>query len=419
MVGKQERPVVHAWVVGEQLGELGELGIAGDRTRNLAPGMSHRLRVMGLLVFAILVAAIGYRMWALRRVHAEVAIGKVRPTSPPMENDRAAMIDHPRISQAIADRTSHANAIAVSRSKRLSSLRLPEALQRPGVNTVGEVFAQWDEMVELRSAEYFQALLLFCLENDRAGTADLAASLGDERWRNNGLAFALLHWAEVDPTAALLWAANHPRGENDHSRYHYAFEGYAGKFPLEALHSLSRDDLASDLDALTAIVTFHLHHQNRLGDARAWIETLPEGNLRELLVQRMVHFWALSAPSDAVNWLATTASDQTFRAGMGALVHTLVEEDPRFAAGLTQRFADPQIRQGYLADVIYLWAKRDLGSAVAWLREQPPGPQLDPAIARLVETIAPNDPGEARQWANAISDPKKRDEVLQQLDRGK
>jgi hypothetical protein len=100
---------------------------------------------------------------------------------------------------------------------------------------------------------------------------------------------------------------------------------------------------------------------------------------------------------------------------MGTLVHTLVEDDPRIAAGLTQRFNDPQIRQDYLADVIYVWAKRDLGAAAAWLREQPPGANLDAAIARMADAIAPNDPGEARQWAATISDPKKREEALLRL----
>jgi hypothetical protein len=133
------------------------------------------------------------------------------------------------------------------------------------------------------------------------------------------------------------------------------------------------------------------------------------------LVQQTIHFWATQAPDAAANWLASTASEFTFRAGMGTLVHTLMESDPRIAAGLTQRFPEPQIREDYLADVIYLWAKRDLAATAGWLREQPPGANLDPAIAKLVEAIAPNDPVEARQWANTISDPKKRDEALKRL----
>lgn len=283
------------------------------------------------------------------------------------------------------------------------------------MNTVAEAFAQFAQMDESNRAEYFQTLLLFCLQEDPKATVELIVALDDEKQRDLGLSFALLHWAGTDPIAALRWASEHPRGDNDHSRYCAAYEGFAAQHPMEALQTLQRDEFAGDRDELSRIVIFHFAEQNKLADARTWIEELPEGNLRELLIRQTVHAWAQQAPADAANWLASIANDATFRAGMGTLMHTLAEEDPRFAAGFTQRFAEPEIREGQLADVIYLWAKRDLGGAATWLADQPASPQLDAAIGRLVQALAPNDPGEARAWANKISDPKKKEEALGRL----
>ncbi|HEX2853106.1 MAG TPA: hypothetical protein VHO24_07705 [Opitutaceae bacterium] len=374
--------------------------------------MSPWLRAVAVVAFAIL-AGIGYRLWkAPREIELEVSPLAEIPVLVPDQPVAPAIVVAP---ESAGELITVAQVDTLDPARRLAGLALSVELRRPGVNTVAEALAYLRTMDQADRAEYFQSLLSFCLENDREGTADLIVTMDDEKWRDFGLGFVLVQWSGSDPIAALRWAAEHPRGENDHGRYHAAYEGFAAKHPVEALRALQRDELSGDRDALSRVVMFHFAEQGRLAEARAWIEKLPEGNLRELLVRQTVHFWAEKAPADAAQWLAATASDETFRAGMGTLVHTLVVDDPRFAAGLTQQFKDPEIRESHLADVIYLWAKRDLGSAAAWLREQPPGPQLDPAIARLIETIAPNDPVEARQWANAISDPKMRQEMLTRL----
>lgn len=375
--------------------------------------MSLWLRAAGLFAFVLLLGAIGYRAWNAREERIVDSLQEVIPV--------VAVSEEPSIPtiavepEAIIEPVMITRVVTFDAAKRVAALALPAGLQRPDVNTVAEALAHLRTMDQAGRAEYFQSLLSFCLENEREGTADLIATIAEEKWRDFGLGFVLVQWSGSDPLAALRWAVEHPRGENDHGRYHAAYEGFAAKHPVEALQALEREEMSGDRDALSRVVIFHFAEQGRLAEARAWIEKLPEGNLRELLVRQTVHYWAEKSPAEAAQWLATTASDETFRAGMGTLLHTLVETDPRFAAGLTQRFKEPEIRQSHLADVIYLWAKQDLGGAVTWLREQPPGPQLDPAIAKLIETIAPNDPVEARQWANAISDPKLRQNTLLQL----
>jgi hypothetical protein len=114
-------------------------------------------------------------------------------------------------------------------------------------------------------------------------------------------------------------------------------------------------------------------------------------------------------------WLASVASDVTFRAGMGELLQATAQTRPELAAALSQKFSEPEIRTERLADLIYVWAKRDLAAAATWIRAQPPGPNLDAAIARLAEATAPFDRNEATGWVDSIRDAGLRNEVKNRL----
>jgi hypothetical protein len=300
--------------------------------------------------------------------------------------------------------------------KALRTKPLPSALRREGLETVGQAFAGFERVGDdTARAAYLQAVLEFCLTHDADAAASAADALPEERWRTLGVQFVLLKWGANDPAAALEWARTRPKGEEDGSRFHTAYEGFASAHPMEALQGLRDPSLSGDWDELTRRTLFHCEQAGKFSLAREWIETLPEGPLRGLLIQQTVQRWATRSPDDAAVWLASVASEDVFRAGMGVLLQATAETKPQFAAGLTQQFADPEIRSERLADLIHIWGKRDLGGAAAWLRQQPPGEHLDAAIARLAETTAPLDKAEAAQWVNAIRNPQLQADVRARL----
>jgi hypothetical protein len=263
---------------------------------------------------------------------------------------------------------------------------------------------------------FYQGLLKQCLEIDPTMAAERALAMSDEKLRNLGVAFVLLHWAQSDPRAALQWAFDHPREPHDDSRVFAAYEGLAERDPLAAMHWLQQPELAPNLDEFSRILIHHYESQGRLADARREIEQLPPGELRDWLVLQATRAWAAQSPVEAGRWLAAVASDQGFSTAMNTLTLSLVERNPTLAADLTQQFAgDPQVNEALLADVIYVWARRDLGAAAAWLRQQPPAPSLDAARVRMVETTAPYDPVEAAAWANTIMDSQKRAAAMRQF----
>jgi hypothetical protein len=293
---------------------------------------------------------------------------------------------------------------------------LPLALQRPGCGTLADAFQFATQLADSPDrAQYAQDLLRYALSISTEAALETAAAFAEPKLRDLAVNFALGEWARVDAPAALEWAATHPRDENDSSRLAAAFEGLAAQSPDGALSFLQRPELVGDVDALSRIAIYHFADQGRLDDARRDIERLPEGELRTLLVERLVEAWAERDAGAAAAWLASTSSDATFRTGMNALVHRVAEQDPTFAAGLAQRFPDSDTHHDLIADVVYVWAKRDLGSAAAWIREQPQNPKLDGSLARLAELTAPNDPNEARSWLDRIANPTLRAELAARL----
>ena len=369
--------------------------------------------VLTLLVVALLVTA----AWRARRVAAP-APGTSASTA---RSQTSAPVVKPAPVTSTPGPTAPAAAGSVTGSTRAAWLArsLPESLQRPGATTIGEALVFAEQLAPgTDRSQFLQALLEYGLEIDPVATVAAAVEFRDASLREHAVTFALGAWAQRDAVAALQWAASHPRADNDATWFCAAYEGFAAKKPAEALALLQRPELGADVDALARIVAFHFDEQGRLDEARASAEKLPEGPVREALMTQIAHYWAMRAPGEAAAWLASAASDATFRDGMTTIVQTVAANEPSFAAGLAQRFPDGRSGKNLLGDVIYLWAQRDLGGAAAWLRTQTPGPKLDAAIVRFVETIAPNDPVEARGWLKSITDPEQRTAVAQRLGRG-
>jgi hypothetical protein len=331
------------------------------------------------------------------------------------EERGSSLGDRPSSNSPLAEVAEGATMSRIHDVATLRALSLPDALRRPGVESVAAALEELNRLEESARAAYLQSLLQFCLAKDPAASADLAATMPSAELRDLGVNFVLLQWAAQEPAAALRWAGEHPKESNDASRFYAAYEGFAGTQPMQALQMLREPALNGDWDALARITLFHCEQTGQLTAARAWVEALPEGNLRDVLVQQVVRTWAAKSPDDAAVWLASVASDATFRAGMGELLQATAQTRPELAAALSQKFSEPEIRTERLADLIYVWAKRDLAAAATWIRAQPPGPNLDAAIVRLAEATAPFDRNEASGWVNSIRDAGLRNEVKNRL----
>lgn len=265
-----------------------------------------------------------------------------------------------------------------------------------------------------RQADALQ-LLRYCVRLDPGATANFVDAIGDASFRELWAEFVIREWGRSDPWAALAWARSHPRDEPDHARFHRAYRALARKLPEAALLALEQPEFSGDGDVLSRIVVDQFDDLGRLAEVRAWVEKLPTGDLREMLVLQIMRAWSRENPQAAVTWLASIAPAQPTEPAMRVFFQTLAREEPRLAADLARFYGQPARQGEPLADVIYIWARSGRAEAEAWLRDQPPGPALDAAIFRLGESFLPAAPAAARAWAAQIGDPALRSSLLQRL----
>ena len=159
-------------------------------------------------------------------------------------------------------------------------------------------------------------------------------------------------------------------------------------------------DLASAFDALEqALISAEPGMRDRvLADrlpaltlrdpARAarFAELLTDARLRELAFLQVAMSWARSDPAAAVNWAESLSDAQARDAGITDISLALAETSPARAVALRERFVDPgaSLPDNTLVNLAHQWAEQDFDAALAWANAQPPGPQRDQVLQRLV-----------------------------------
>jgi hypothetical protein len=70
-----------------------------------------------------------------------------------------------------------------------------------------------------------------------------------------------------------------------------------------------------------------------------------------------------------------------------------------------------------MQEVVREWARKDPAAAAEWLNKYPAGADMDKPVEALVRTVATKDPKNALTWAESITDEKRRDEVVKDVNR--
>jgi len=73
------------------------------------------------------------------------------------------------------------------------------------------------------------------------------------------------------------------------------------------------------------------------------------------------------------------------------------------------------VKESTARDVTKTWMQRNSLEASRWVASLEPSPARDNAVEVLINHIARVEPDSAASWAEMISDPQKRDGVLQRL----
>jgi hypothetical protein len=70
-----------------------------------------------------------------------------------------------------------------------------------------------------------------------------------------------------------------------------------------------------------------------------------------------------------------------------------------------------------MQEVVREWARKDPIATAEWLNKYPAGVEMDKPVEAFVRTVAQKDPQNALTWAESISDEKRRNEVVKDVNR--
>ncbi len=217
---------------------------------------------------------------------------------------------------------------------------------------------------------------------------------------------ALRGWAEAEPMQALVYAEMNPDGFLDSSRFRDVFEGAKAADPEEAMVFLDQLDVTKYRQAAEDVIWTQF---GRSPDTvLAKIDSMPEGDLKRLSVDRIVDHWARYDPAAAKAWMDTHTTPGNRLSTEIELGESWARVDPRGATEwFTQLPADQQ-NPKILDRIVNRWIQYEPSTGVEWLRTQPVSPVLDNPRADRANYLSRRDPVEAMLWVQTISDPKRR-----------
>lgn len=363
----------------------------------------------------------------------------------------------------VADSSSSRDDRDLPRPLALSTSQLPPpALPDPTLSRVPsfEASAGADDEEPTALDEFFRRAVQG--EDDRVGSAyaGAAAHLTAEevrvaldavgQWpagprRAAAESLLLRRWGQLDPTAALAWAASVAEPLRRHELRRQAMLGWASVRPAEALayiesnsdgtpaaHRL-RDVFEGAMNAETGTAlefVRQLDPKRFASEAGAivWsafgrdpaatlavVEALPDGELRRLAVDRVIDHWARYDPWAARLWMERIASPDQLVSARIELGESWARVDP---AGAVNWFLDlpPEEQNGRILDrILYRWMQYDPEGCTEWLRAQPPAPMLDRVRAERAVALARRNVEEAIEWMRTIADGRRRAATEEQI----
>lgn len=268
---------------------------------------------------------------------------------------------------------------------------------------------------------------------------------GAERLR--GMLEVVALWAAGDSENALLWLESNAQGLARLETLNSGMELWSQQDPNAAaawIEGMAND--GSKLTAAKALATNWASHN--AGEASQWIDQLPVGNLRDETASALVTSWAVTDPEAAANWALSQAGlngngdllnisireytkaapeaaeqylrslNETYEApeAIETYIRTRAQDAPSEAMDWLAQLPleDPLNEPGNSEIIMQEWSRTDSVAASAWLSKQADGPERDAAIAGFATTMLTFEPGVVAAWANTVSDPKVRLQLLDQ-----
>lgn len=260
--------------------------------------------------------------------------------------------------------------------------------------------------------------------------AELATVEGipDRKKRLGQLTLLCIDWAKVDPQAALQALLDASAADKDpdrtpfYSAFSYFFESWARTHGWDAAFAAAKglEDSGARQFALRQLGHEALQKCERPAERLTeLLAAAPECD-RTAMLSSAMRMWGLrpgADPAEITAWIDALPRDampadqltQLERAAASACM----AKNPRQAADWLLSRATKENRSEHLRNLVQEWAVMAPNACGEWLRKQPFGPDMDPAIEFFSQIIVRDDGESAVQWASRTSDPARRERLLQ------
>ncbi|MCX7819651.1 MAG: hypothetical protein N2652_10685 [Kiritimatiellae bacterium] len=248
---------------------------------------------------------------------------------------------------------------------------------------------------------------------DPAAALAWAASVSEPIRRHELRRQVMLGWASVDPSAAFAHVSAGADGTAPPHRLREVFEGAMQAETHTALRFAAQLD-PSRFGGEAGSIIWTVFGRDPAATV-AFVEALPDGDLRQLAVDRVIDHWARYDPLGARAWMERLgASGQTLSARI-ELGESWARVDPAGAVGWFLDLPAEQQDGRILDRILHRWLQYDPDACITWLREQPPSPLLDRVRAERAVSLARRDIAEGLAWVPLITDPRRRAAAEEQI----
>ncbi|MFZ0616143.1 MAG: hypothetical protein WAN16_06800 [Chthoniobacterales bacterium] len=145
--------------------------------------------------------------------------------------------------------------------------------------------------------------------------------------------------------------------------------------------------------------------------AKAWVESLPPGTLRNRAMDHILYGLARKDPATAMGIASSLPGDQGISSQRYAL-NEWADKDADAALNYVSKLPNGDAKDRALNQMIYKIAENNPAKAIDLLDLIPPGNQQNQAIDTIAANWAMNDKKAALDWANQQTDPEIKSRIL-------
>ncbi len=249
---------------------------------------------------------------------------------------------------------------------------------------------------------------------DPAGALEWVGQL--ERFEKHiGSGSVLDAWSRNDPNAAIEWAKNNYEGD-DNPYFAGIISGMAEKDFAGATQLMESMPYGRNRGRAASMMLEKAWNKGE-DVAVNWANELESDSLKEFAVGRLAVKIARVDLDRAAGWAGQMEEGEIKRRAVESVADHWAQKDPVAAAEWVDGLPKGASRSEGMQEVVREWARKDPIATAEWLNKYPAGVEMDKPVEAFVRSVAQKDPQNALTWAESISDEKRRNEVVKDVNR--